>query len=201
VPALISVRDLGVRTRRGWVFQGVDLDIDPGELIALAGPSGSGRTSLLLALAGRFATNRGGREATGTTALGYVPGAHEPEPALTVAEHVAERLILLGRAPWKPWRRRRLQHEALARTGLDGRTLARDLDPLRRHLLCLLLAMLAEPDVVLVDAMDTALTTAEQRELWTTLRAVADGGTAVVAACREVDPALPDRVHTLEVTR
>jgi ABC-2 type transport system ATP-binding protein len=201
VPPVISVRDLGVRTRRGWVLRAVDLDVRPGDLVAVSGPAGSGRTSLLLALAGRFTTTRGSRTAAGTAALAYVPGAHEPEPALSVAEHVAERLALLGRAPLRPWRRRRMARTALARTTLDPQMLARDLDPLGRHRLCLLLALLAEPDAVMVDAVDDGLTAAEQRALWSVLRGIATGGTAVVAACREVDPDLPDRVHTLEIIR
>jgi ABC-2 type transport system ATP-binding protein len=198
---LVSVRDLGVRTRRGWVFRDVDLDVAPGDLVAVTGPAGSGRTSLLLALADRFATSHGTRTATGTAALAYVPGAHEPEPALTVAEHVAERLMLLGRAAGRPWRRRRLVREALDGSPLDPGTLARDLDPLDRHRLCLLLARLSDPDLIVVDAADIALTPDEQRRLWAELRALADTGVAVVTACREVDPALPDRTHPLEVTR
>ena len=33
------------------------------------------------------------------------------------------------------------------------------------------------------------------------LRELADGGIAVVAACREVDPRVPDRIVTLEANR
>src|SRR5689334_23634817 len=84
---VVTARGLGLRTRRGWIFRDVDLDVKQGELVALTGPSGSGRTSLLLALAGRFVTNRGTIERRGPAALGYVPDVSEPEPGLTVAEH------------------------------------------------------------------------------------------------------------------
>jgi ABC-2 type transport system ATP-binding protein len=106
--AVVSARGLGVHTRRGWVFRDVDLDVAPGELIALVGAAGSGRTSLLLALAGRFKVTAGTLDRHGTAALAYVPGATDPEPNLTVAEHVEERLLLTGRAPWRPAPRRAL---------------------------------------------------------------------------------------------
>src|SRR5690349_4327357 len=98
---VVSARGLGMRTRRGWIFRPVDLDANAGDLVALTGPSGSGRTSLLLALAGRFATNHGTVTRTGTAALGYVRDVTDPEAGLTVAEHVEERLLLLGRARWR----------------------------------------------------------------------------------------------------
>src|SRR5262249_56271238 len=90
---------LGLRTRGGWVFRDVTLTVEPGELVALTGPAGSGRTSLLLALSGYFRTNSGSHRLSGTAGVGLVPGLNQPEPGLTAAEHVQERLLLLGRRP------------------------------------------------------------------------------------------------------
>ena len=56
---VLSVHELGLQTRRGWVFRDVSLEVEPGELVAVTGPAGSGRTSLLLALAGHFRTSHG----------------------------------------------------------------------------------------------------------------------------------------------
>ena len=86
--AVVQARGLGARTRRGWVFRDVDLDVEAGERLTVTGPAGSGRTSLLLALAGCFKTSDGSVHRRGVVALGHVPGVHEPEPALTVAEHI-----------------------------------------------------------------------------------------------------------------
>ena len=53
---LVSVRQVEKEYRRGSeriaVLQGVDLDIAPGEFLALMGPSGSGKTTLLNLLGG-----------------------------------------------------------------------------------------------------------------------------------------------------
>ncbi|GAB3827234.1 ATP-binding cassette domain-containing protein [Dactylosporangium cerinum] len=171
---VVEARGLGARTRRGWVFRDVDLDVATGERLTVTGPAGSGRTSLLLALAGCFKTSAGTVRRTGVVALGHVPGVHEPEPALTVAEHVEERRLLLGR------RGRRLED-----LPLEPGTLGRDLDVLGRHLLGLTLARIAGPAAVVVDDVDSGLSTVERARLDEALRALTDDGVAVVTAARE----------------
>ncbi|ALE81698.1 ABC transporter ATP-binding protein [Pseudonocardia sp. HH130629-09] len=52
-PARLAVRGLGVRTAGGVdLLTGVDLDVAAGELVAVVGPSGAGKTTLGRALAG-----------------------------------------------------------------------------------------------------------------------------------------------------
>lgn len=172
-PALLRAEGLGLRTRRGWVFRDLDLEVRAGELATLTGPAGGGRTSALLALGGRFRTTHGSLTGVGRTAFGLVPGVNEPEPALTVAEHVGERLRLLGRA--RCWHR--------APRG-EPDTLVRDLSPLDRHRLMIKLALLEEPDVLLIDDIDVGLTPPETQTLLSELDAT---GLAVVAVCR-TDP-------------
>ena len=200
-PPIVQARGLGLRTRRGWVFRDVDLDVRRGELVAVTGAAGSGRTSLLLALAGRFTTNHGTLDRHGRAALGYVPAVTEPEPGLTVAEHVEERLLLLGQARWRRARRRQLVDEALADYPGDRDELLRTVDPYRRHVLGLIMARLEQPALVVADAVDADLSTAERADLWVRLRGLARDGIAVVAACREVDPGVPDRTVTLGADR
>jgi ABC-2 type transport system ATP-binding protein len=198
---VVSARGLGMRTRRGWIFRPVDLDANAGDLVALTGPSGSGRTSLLLALAGRFTTNHGTVTRTGTAALGYVRDVTDPEAGLTVAEHVEERLLLLGRARWRRSYRQELVTKALADYPGDPDRLVRTIDTYQRHVLGLTMARLERPALLCVDDADADLSTPERADLWKRLREIADDGTAVVAACREVDPAFPDRIVTLEANR
>lgn len=57
--ALISIR--GLRTRLGdkLIFDGVDLDIPRGEITAIMGPSGTGKTTLLRHITGQLAPDAG----------------------------------------------------------------------------------------------------------------------------------------------
>src|SRR2546421_11449477 len=174
---VVAAQGLGLRTRRGWVFRGVDLEVEPGGFVALTGPSGSGRTSLLLALAGAFRTTAGTRRLAGRAGIGLVPGINEPEPGLTAVEHVRERLLLLGRAD-DPAR-------VLDGLGVDPATLGRDLTPYQRQRLMLRLATLGEPTLVVADDVDLGLSTVEREELWRALGDLTDRGYAVVVACRE----------------
>jgi len=61
--ALVRISDLHKEFRRGGeridVLQGADLEIPPGDFLALMGPSGSGKTTLLNLLGGLDAPTRG----------------------------------------------------------------------------------------------------------------------------------------------
>src|SRR5689334_392114 len=95
---VLTARGAGVRHRRRWLFRDLDVTVEPGDLVAVVGPPGSGRTTLLLAMARRFRLSAGEVRLTGRAALGHVPEVTAPEPAFTVADHVRERLALLGRS-------------------------------------------------------------------------------------------------------
>lgn len=105
----VSAAGFGLKGPRGWAFRGVGLEAEPGSLIAVEGPSGSGRTCLLLALTGRMRPSEG-RAAVGghrlpkemsavrrISALAHVPGVTDLDPALTVGEHLREHALLESR--------------------------------------------------------------------------------------------------------
>jgi ABC-2 type transport system ATP-binding protein len=188
---MLVAEGLGARTRRGWVFRDVDLVVEAGELVTVAGAAGSGRTSLLLALAGHFRTTEGSVRRLAKPALGFVAGVNEPEPGLTVVEHVEERLVLLGRASWSPRKRRRQALELLQGVPLPPDTLGRDLDRLGEHLLGLALARVGEPGIILADDVDSGLSEVERQTL---VEAFQKTETVVVTA-RE---AVGGRVYRLE---
>ncbi|MGK5641506.1 hypothetical protein ACSNOK_24775 [Streptomyces sp. URMC 126] len=60
-----TARGPGLAGPRGRTFRGVDATAGPGDLVAVEGPSGSGRTCLLLALAGRMRVTAGEAEVGG----------------------------------------------------------------------------------------------------------------------------------------
>ena len=69
-PPLLSARDLELRFGRIPALDGVDLDIWPGEVVAIVGESGSGKTTLLRALSGQMRPDAGTVTYAGQDVLG-----------------------------------------------------------------------------------------------------------------------------------
>ncbi|MGX1130069.1 ABC-2 type transport system ATP-binding protein [Streptomyces glaucescens] len=214
----VSARDFGVKGPRGWAFRGISLEAESGSLIAIEGPSGSGRTSLLLALTGRMKATEGTAVVGDVrppkrmaalrqvSALAHVPGVTDLEPALTVAEHLRERALLQRRfgdslrGLFRPRRERRDEaalrvDAALAAAGLDPaalpkgtRTAVRDLERLDALRLSVALALIGGPRLLGVDDADLKLSDAERAEVWALLRSIAAAGTTVLAVCSEAPP-------------
>ncbi|MFF5702725.1 ATP-binding cassette domain-containing protein [Streptomyces sp. NPDC012794] len=213
--AAVKAEGFGLKGPRGWVFRGVGIEAAPGSLIALEGPSGSGRTCLLLALTGRMKATEGHAEigrhrlpkkmaaVRRITALGPVPGVNDLDQALTVAEQLREGAMLQRRydAPLRSLLRPRGDRraaararidEALAAVGLDlsalpkgERTSVRDLERLEAVRLSLAIALLGGPRLLALDDLDIKLSDAERAQAWALLRSVADRGTTVLAVCSE----------------
>ncbi|MEU4561699.1 ABC transporter ATP-binding protein [Actinoplanes sp. NPDC023936] len=185
---VLTATGAGVRHRRRWLVQGLDLRVAAGETVAVTGPPGSGRTSALLALARRLRLSAGTVEIVGTAALGHVPDVEEPEPVFTVAEHIVERLTLLGRS----------RADDVPLHGLDPTLRGRELTPYQKQVLGLVLAGLNRPSVIALDGVDAGLDAAEREALWALLGEIAASGVAVLVTAREVDPALVDQVVVLD---
>ena len=213
--AAVTAGNLGLKGPRGWAFRGVDVEAGPGSLVAIEGPSGSGRTCLLLALTGRMRPTEGHAEVGGlrlprkmaavrrVCALGPVPGVSELDPAFTVAEHLRERALLQRRyggslrALLRPRAERTATAQeridtALAAAGLDPATLpkaertsVRDLERLEALRLSVALALIGTPRLLAVDDTDLKLSDSERAEAWELLRSVAAGGTTVLAVCSQ----------------
>ncbi|GAB1642480.1 ATP-binding cassette domain-containing protein [Krasilnikovia sp. MM14-A1259] len=188
MPLLVAT-GVGVRHRRRWIFRDVDLTAGPGDLVAIVGHAGSGRTTALLALTERFKLSAGKVHIVGRAALGHVPTVEQPEKLLTVADHVRERLALLGRSTRSA--------EAVISGGLyglDPKLQGWELSPYQEQVLGVVLARLADPAVIALDAIDEGLDPDEQEDLWGILTRIAAGGVVILVTARDVDP---ERVTTV----
>jgi ABC-type multidrug transport system ATPase subunit len=184
--SVLVATGVGVRHRRRWIVRDLDVRVEPGEVVAVVGPPGSGRTTALLALAGRLRLAAGKIEISGTAALGHVPDVTQPEPVFTVAEHVRERLALLGRP--------RSEAAGVRLYGLNPALKGWELSPYQRQVLGVVLAELTGPQVIALDGVDEGLDAGERDALWAVLGGLAGAGIAVLVTAREVDD---DRVTTV----
>lgn len=71
--SLIQVKNLAVSYGANTVLQNVSLVLDPGEIVTIVGPNGSGKTSLFRAIIGATKTTRGSIELKPGLKIGYVP--------------------------------------------------------------------------------------------------------------------------------
>ncbi len=175
----------------GCACANVSLDVAAGRLGVVAGPAGSGRTSLLLALAGRMRLVTGWigvgehrlpgdeRQVRRLVAVAMAPPAMELDECLRVGEHIAER-AMIDRARAAP----AAVAEVLDVLGADPprRVRVGELPPDERVLLAVALAASGRPAAVIVDDADRGCGPPQARRVWSGLSALSRCGCTVGAA-------------------
>ncbi|WP_245996800.1 metal ABC transporter ATP-binding protein [Streptomyces armeniacus] len=190
---------LGART----VLRGIDLAVGPGEVVALLGANGSGKSTAVRAAVGQVPVTGGELTLFGTPLarfrewrrVGYVPQrstAASGVPA-TVREVVSSgrlartRLRPLGRAD------KAAVHRALEVVGMADRA-ADSVNALSggQHQRVLIARALAgEPDLLIMDEPLTGVDLASQQVLADALREQTGNGTSVLLVLHELGPLAP----------
>jgi len=94
---ILTVRGAGIRRGDRELWSGLDLDVQPGEFIAVLGPSGSGKTTLLQAILGLQELSEGSIAVAGSPVhrgnprIGYIPQQRPlpPETSMRARDVVA----------------------------------------------------------------------------------------------------------------
>lgn len=159
--------------QRTTALSKIELELAPGEVVALVGQSGCGKSTLLRLVAGLESPSDGEVSVGGTPVLGPAPECamvfqeHRLFPWLTVADNVA--FALRGIAP--P-RQQALIAEQLTLMGLTGfaRAYPHQLSGGMAQRVALARALARRPSVLLLDepfaALDAFTKTRLQEELW-----------------------------------
>ncbi len=82
---LITVENLSVRYGANTVLRHVDMAIEPGEIVTIVGPNGSGKTSLLRAVIGATRPSAGKVTRKPGLKIGYVPQKLHIDPTLPIS--------------------------------------------------------------------------------------------------------------------
>jgi len=202
--ALLAVTDLDVRRGTADVVRGVSFGVERGEIVALMGASGAGKTSVLRAIGGLEPVAGGSVVVDGLTLrtgervrgrmrhelhrrVGFVFQFHHLFDNLTALDNVVLAPVhVLGQARAEAERRAR---ELLDSLGVGERAAAfpRELSGGEAQRVAIARALAADPPLLLMDEPTASLDPARRGELAATLRALAGDGRTLVVASHDRD--------------
>ena len=180
------------------VLRGLDMEVGAGSIYGLLGPSGCGKTTLLKVLLGRLVPWGGTALALGS-APGE-PGAPVPGPAVGYAPQelalyedlsISETLRFHGRLqllePAQVAQRKAWLLDFLDLP--DPERVVGKLSGGQKRRVSLAVALLHEPQLLLLDEPTVGVDPELLARLWDHLRTIADGGTAVILTTHYIDEA------------
>lgn len=181
------------------VITGLDLDIPPGQILAVLGANGSGKSTLVKGLL-RLSDQQHGtvtvfgeplHRLTARHRLGYVPQRH------SVASHdraTVQEVVAAGRLPYLPWHGRlraldrRVVQEALAFVGLSGAAGAAisDLSGGQQRRVLIARALAAEPELLIMDEPTAGVDETNRAVLAEVMAALAGLGRTLIVVTHEL---------------
>ncbi|WP_432511449.1 ATP-binding cassette domain-containing protein [Kineococcus sp. SYSU DK001] len=189
----------------------LDLDLEPGRLVAVHGAVASGKSTLLAVLAGQAAPATGELLADGAPVTGPLPGVQLVAQRPLVLSGTVRENLALGAASADPAADDDRYRRALADVGLDAELDGRAGDVLdldvgeggaelsggQRQRLALARALVADPGVLLLDDVTSAVDPRTARRLVAAARRAAAGRVVVAVGHEPLLLAAADRVVAL----
>lgn len=196
--AVISARALGKSFGSTSVLQGIDLDLYPGEVVALLGANGAGKSTLVKVLAGSHGHDAGELLLAGRAVHFASPHAARGAGIVAVHQHVdeavvpgfsvAENLVLdeLCQPDGPLWSnpKRVQQRAAQIAAGLDLQLPLHasidDLGTAERQLVVLARALALQPKLLVLDEPTASLSASEAQRLFTLIDSLRARGVAIL---------------------
>jgi ABC-2 type transport system ATP-binding protein len=185
---MVIARSLTRTFDRTVALRDVSLTIDTGEMFALIGPDGAGKTTFFRIVTGLLKPTSGELRREGHKDFGFVPQKCALYTDLTIDENLALRAKLYG-LETKAAKVR--GEELMARVGLArfGARLAGNLSGGMKQKLALVAALLTKPDLLLLDEPTTGVDPMSRREFWTMLHQLHHEGLTIVVSTPYMDEA------------
>ncbi len=184
------------------VLFGVDLEVKRGEMVALLGTNGAGKSTTLNAISGIVEPDGGNvwfegegitgfaPEATAARGVIQVPGGRGVFPGLTVAENLKMGCFLIRRDTSLVEERMKEVIELFPRLGERMTQKAGSLSGGERQMLTLAQSFVLQPKLLLIDELSLGLAPALVQELLQAVRRMNDEGITIVLVEQSVNIAL-----------
>ncbi len=184
---MLEARNLHSYYGSSHVLQGVDFTIRAGEVVALMGRNGMGKTTLLRSMLGLLRPRTGTVRIDGTPVthlaphriarlgLAFVPENRGIFPTLSVRENLGMAARRAGDG-WTPDRVLATFPALAARLGHRGNELSGG----EQQMLTIARALLTNPRLLILDEATEGLAPLIARTIWQTIRTIRDGGIATV---------------------
>jgi len=191
-----GVSGLTVRFGDNLALEDVYLDLARGEVTAVVGGDGAGKTTLMRCLTGALAPSTGAVRRPERHRVGYLASTSGTYPDLTVDENLEFFAAVYDMATAEAHER---ADRYLDRTGLAAARsrLAGQLSGGMRQKLGVIAAMMHRPELLVLDEPTTGIDPVSRAQLWWLIAAAAAGGSAVVLSTTYLDEA--ERASTLLV--
>lgn len=190
---LVALEDAAIGYGRRALLSGIRLAVAPGDFLAVVGPNGGGKTTLLRALLGALPLVAGRLVRSRVLRVGYVP---QREHVDSIWPFTAGEVVLMGRVPaLGPLRRpgardREEVRRALARVGIDdlaGRWYG-ELSGGQRQRTLIARALVAEPELLALDEPTNGMDPGAELATMDLLRDLQrGGGPAVVMVSHRIE--------------
>jgi len=208
--SLLEVKGLEVRYGGIRAVKGIDLAVEPGELVCLVGANGAGKSSTLRAISGLIATPPGairyaGRDLAGTRAfqrvrdgLVMVPEGRGVFPQLTVDENLA--MGAYARADGEIDADRDRMFRLFARLKERRAQVAGTLSGGEQQMLAIARALMSRPKLLLLDEASMGLAPIVVRTIFEVVREINAGGMTclLVEQNAKAALALASRAYVME---
>jgi ABC-2 type transport system ATP-binding protein len=173
---LLAARAAARRYGSQIALEPTDFELRDGEAVALVGPNGAGKSTLLALLAGALEPSEGRIERRDGVRIGWAPQRAAQYARLSPRENIE--LFARLEADERPEQsaERLLDEFELPQNGV----LAGELSVGNRQRLNLAIALLGEPDALLLDEPTAALDPGQRQRLWGRLEAQREAGVALL---------------------
>ena len=211
---MIDLQDVSLQVGRRLLLRGIEAQLRKGEFVALIGPNGVGKTTLLRAIAGLHAVHAGTILLDGTAGNRLTPRERARRVAFVTGDEIlldalaVRDVVAIGRFPhhrWWQWHAFGSDRRAIARAlsavrmeGFSGRLFA-TLSAGERQRVWIALGLAQQTPVLLLDEPTSHLDVRVAHEILGLLRALTRAGKTVFCALHDLNEAAAyaDRIALL----